>query len=48
MSHKSIFRMRRSAGSELDDSPVLLSYIDDGSPTRNYLDLEGKISTTTS
>jgi len=27
------FRMRRSAGSELDDSPVLLSYIDDGSPS---------------
>lgn len=31
------FRMRRSTDSEHDDSPVLISYVDDGSPSPNLL-----------
>ena len=30
-------RMRRSTDSEHDDSPVLISYVDDGSPSPNLL-----------
>jgi len=30
-------RMRRSTGAEHDDSPVLISYVDDGSPSPNLL-----------